>query len=97
MLAKTILELSVHKTLKMLWRNANYSSYIIRLQHNATLDATTNMQYSTIQLHSQKCASCSKSAAGLLPCSHQADIRIRPHRMLARLDDNKSAASCQQT
>ena len=33
--------------------------------------------------------------ACLLPCSHQADIRLRSHRLL-RLDDNKSAASCQQ-
>ena len=31
----------------------------------------------------------------LLPCCHQADIRMRSHRLL-RLDDNKSAASCQQ-
>ena len=46
-------------------------------------------------LHSQKCPSCSKSAAGLLLCCHQADIRMRSHRLL-RLDDNKSAASCQQ-
>ena len=30
-----------------------------------------------------------------LPCSHQADIRMRSHRLL-QLDDNKSAASCQQ-
>ena len=28
-------------------------------------------------------------------CSHQDDIRIRSYRLL-RLDDNKSAASCQQ-
>ena len=28
-------------------------------------------------------------------CDHQADIRMRSHRLL-RLDDNKSAASCQQ-
>ena len=36
---------------------------------------------------------CSKSS---LPCSHQAvRIRMRSHRLL-RLDDNKSAASCQQ-
>ena len=28
-------------------------------------------------------------------CCHQADIRMRSHRLL-RLDDNKSAASCQQ-
>ena len=46
-------------------------------------------------LLSQKRASCSKSAAGLLLCSHQADIRMRSYRLL-RLDDNKSAASCQQ-
>ena len=31
----------------------------------------------------------------LLPCCHQADIRMRSHRLL-QLDDNKSAASCQQ-
>ena len=47
------------------------------------------------EVHSQKHASYSKSAADLLPCSHQADIRMRSHRLL-RLDDNKSAASCQQ-
>ena len=47
-------------------------------------------------IHSQTRASWSKSAAGLLPCCHQADIRIRSHRLL-RLDDNNSAASCQQT
>ena len=46
-------------------------------------------------INGQKRASCIKSAAGLLPCSHQDDIRMRLHRLL-RLDDNKSAASCQQ-
>ena len=30
----------------------------------------------------------------LLPCCHQADIGMRSHRLL-RLDDYKSAASCQ--
>ena len=44
-------------------------------------------------VHSQKHASCIKSAAGLLPCSHQADIRMRS--MLLQLDDNKSTANCQ--
>ena len=33
-----------------------------------------------------------KSAAGLLSCSHQADVRKRSH-LLLRLDDNNSAAS----
>ena len=32
-----------------------------------------------------------KSAAGLFPCDHQADIRMCSHRLLW-LDDNKSAA-----
>ena len=32
--------------------------------------------------------------AGLLPCSHQADVRMRSHCLLRR-DGNKSAASCQ--
>ena len=36
-----------------------------------------------------------QSAAGLLTCSHQANMRMRSHRLL-QLDDNKSAASCQQ-
>ena len=49
----------------------------------------------TKPVHSQKRASCITSAAGLLPCCHQADIRMRSHRLL-RLDDNRSAASCQQ-
>ena len=30
----------------------------------------------------EMCTSYSKSAAGLLSCSHQADIRIHMHRML---------------
>ena len=46
-------------------------------------------------LHSQKWASCSKSAAGLLSCSHQGDISIRSHCLFRRYG-NKSAASCQQ-
>ena len=37
----------------------------------------------------------SKFAAGLLSCCHEVDIRMRSHRFL-RLDNNKSAASCQQ-
>ena len=44
--------------------------------------------------HSKKLTSFSKSATGLLPCSHQVDIRMRSHHLL-RLDDNKSTASCQ--
>ena len=35
---------------------------------------------------------CCRLAAS---CDHQADIRMRSHRLL-RLDDNKSAVSCQQ-
>ena len=46
-------------------------------------------------LNGQKHTGSSKSAAGLLPRSHQADIRMRSDRLL-RLDDNKSAASCLQ-
>ena len=42
-----------------------------------------------------KRTSCSKSAAGLLLSSHQGDIRMRSQRLL-RLDNNKSATSCQQ-
>ena len=47
------------------------------------------------ELHSQIRTSYSKSAAVLLPRSRQANIRMHSHRLL-RLDDNKSAASCQQ-
>ena len=43
-------------------------------------------------LHDQKHASCSKSAAGLLPCSRQANIGMH----LLRPDDNRSAAICEQ-
>ena len=43
-----------------------------------------------ILLHRQIPTGCSKSAAGLLSCSHEADIRIRLHRLH---DDIKSAAS----
>ena len=46
-------------------------------------------------IHGQKRAICSKSAISLLPRCRQADMRMRSHRLL-RLDDNKSAASCQQ-
>ena len=35
---------------------------------------------------------CCRLAAS---CGHQSDIRMRSHRLL-QLDDNKSAASCQQ-
>ena len=42
-----------------------------------------------------KRANCNKRAAGLLHYSHQADVRMRSHGLL-RLDDNKSAANCQQ-
>ena len=37
------------------------------------------------KLHSQKGVSCSKSAACLLPCSHQADIKMRLHECWTRL------------
>ena len=37
---------------------------------------------------------CIKSAAGLFPSSHQADIRIHSYRLLWL--DNKSTANCQQ-
>ena len=43
------------------------------------------------EINSQKRTTYSKSAAGLLPGSHQADIRMRSHRLL-QLDDNKSTA-----
>ena len=46
-------------------------------------------------VHSQKRASYSKSAVGLLPCCHEATFRMRSHRLL-RLDDSKLTASCQQ-
>ena len=63
--------------------------------HITSLEWFSCLLYDFNLLHSHKRASYSKSAAGLLPCSHQADIRMRSHRLL-RLDDNKSAASCQQ-
>ena len=44
----------------------------------------------------QKRVSCGKSAVGLLPCCHQADIRMRSHHLF-RLHDNKFAASCRET
>ena len=47
-----------------------------------------------LKLSSTQAETC-RSAAGLLTFGHQADIRMRSHRLL-RLDDNKSAASCQQ-
>ena len=55
------------------------------------LESSKNLEYST----QPKRASCSKSAVGLLPCGHQADIRTRSHRLL-RTDGNKFAASCQK-
>ena len=57
---------------------------------------TSLVWFFSLFLHNEKCASCNKSAPSSLPCSHQAErIRMRSHRLL-RLDDNKSAASCQQ-
>ena len=52
-------------------------------------------KYNHRYVHSQKRASCSKSAVGLLPCCYKTDIRMRSHRLL-RLDGYKFAASCQQ-
>ena len=46
-------------------------------------------------LHSYKCASCCKSAVGLLSCCHETDIRMHSLRLL-RLIDTKPAASSQQ-
>ena len=46
-------------------------------------------------LDSLKRASRIKPATGFLLCCHQVDIRMRSHRLL-QIDDNKSAASCQQ-
>ena len=53
------------------------------------------MVYPNIEYYCITQENCSKSAAGLLPCCHQADIRMRSHRLL-RFDDKKSAANCQQ-
>ena len=54
------------------------------------IDSISKQNYSAspvyVLLHSQKRASCSKSS------NHQADIRMRSHRLL-RLDDNKSVTS----
>ena len=47
-------------------------------------------------IHSQKRASCIKSAAGLFPCCHQLSRYQDAFASLAPLNDNKSAASCQQ-
>ena len=65
--------------------------------YGVTLSSATHdyCNFSEAHIHSQKRASWSKSAVGLLPCSHQDDIRMRSYRLL-RLDDNKSAARCQQ-
>ena len=57
-------------------------------------DCTISPLKDWFPLHRQKRTSYSKSATGLLPCCHQ-NIRMRLHRLL-RLDDNKSAESCQQ-
>ena len=56
------------------------------------LRACQASEFTKNEWHNQKRASCSKSAVGLLPFSHQADIRMRSH-CLPRLDENKPAAS----
>ena len=76
-------------------RRANWSKLVVIKPISGCVYIACFTLIITSLLHSQKRASCSKSAAGLLPCCHQADIRMRSHRLL-RLDDNKSAASCQQ-
>ena len=74
----------------------NLSVFVCLVWGNRCLwSAMAEFEHVTFGLHSKKRANCNKSAAGLLPCSHQDDIRMRSHRLL-RLDDNKSAASCQQ-
>ena len=73
-------------------------AYQINLLYHWKEDSVSRKEISKSivwQIHGQKCESCSKSATGLLPCCHQADIRMRVH-LLLRLDSNKSAASCQQ-
>ena len=57
-------------------------------QLTLTVDAPASTQPETRKLQQV----CCRLAAS---CDHQADIRMRSHRLL-RLDDNKSAASCQQ-
>ena len=52
------------------------------------------LKYNTAKTITQpKRTNCSKSAAGILPGSHQADtMRMHSHRLLG-LDDNKAVAS----
>ena len=88
MLAKTILELSVHKTLKMLWRTANDSSYIIRLQHNATLDTTlicNTQQYNYTARNAQVAASLLQACclAVIKPISGYVRIACLPVLMIS--------------
>ena len=77
----------------------NASGFFFSPRWDLRRNREDDQQYITIMnkslLHSKKRASWGKSAVGLLPCSHQADIWMRLHRLL-RLDDNKFAASCQQ-
>ena len=63
-------------------------SIALRFDYNKTAFTCIDEYY--IAIHSQKGTSCSKSVAGLLPCSHQANIRMRSHRLL-QLDDNNSS------
>ena len=74
--------------------------FVSKFQRDSPLCQQVNIKVHLLvnvgELRSQKHASYSKSAAGLLSCSHQADIRMRSHRLL-RLDDNKSVANCEQT
>ena len=51
--------------------------------HHRSTDYTAK----SIKNKLQQFTSCSKSGAGLLPCSRQADIGMRSHRLL-RPDDN---------
>ena len=79
-------------TSKTVYRDTNDRQYRDADLQHTTIFSPAYLTDLLATVHSQKRASCSKSAAGLLLCCHQVDIRMRLHRLL-RLDDNKSAAS----
>ena len=84
-----------------MWGYNEFHSALLKHSDQVSLTVTKRVHFYTpgifVDISTQPIApSCSQSAAGLLPCIHEADIRMRSHRLL-RLDDDKSATNCQET
>ena len=90
----------MRETYKSTARNAQIAASLLQACWLAVIKPTSGCvrksQDEFWQVHSQKRTNCSKSAAGLLACSHQANVRMRSHHLF-RLEDNKSVCQKKST